>query len=266
MEKAGWWTVRLVSILPRPVVLSLTKVNLRMLGSSHINIHPPFSIGNGMLPVQLMKTLFLFAVFWISLKGYTVIEGDSTTTCIAGLAININYKILHDGSSLAKWGNPGKTTATMVATFCHSKSTHELLIGRYTRLSSRTKLVQANLSKSLFKKDGGKIAEKANVFGNSKNTKNPFGLIQTDIRLQNSVCLNQISLLKSRRYYSEDSRIIVHDRLDRKKPSFSELQISDLNKIFDEVTVKQFELVRLAELEGVRAQKVQDFQLLLAKS
>lgn len=219
-----------------------------------------------MLPVQIKGTLFWFAVFWISLIGYTVIEGDSIITCIAGLVINTNHKVTHEGSTRTKWGNPGHATTAMAVTFYHSKSTLELLISRYTRLSSGTKMAQAHSSKNLFKKDGGKIAEKAKVFGNAKNTKKLFGLIQTDIRRLNSVCLNQISLLKLKRYYSQDSRLLEYLELDRKKPLFSELQNSDLNIISDEVYEKQVELVRLAELEGTQTNKVQDLQLRLARS
>lgn len=58
------------------------------------------------------------------------------------------------------------------------------------------------------------------------------------------------------RDYSEDSS----SRLNRKKPLIAELQIQDFNEIYDKVKAKQFELVRLAELEGIRSNKAKDYK------
>jgi hypothetical protein len=128
-------------------------------------------------------------------------------------------------------------------------------------LSRWTNSTQA-IGKNIVNKDGGKIAEKANATGNTADTKLWFGLVKTDTRLLNSVSLKQVSRNKLVRHYSEDSS----PRPDRKKPSIADLKIGDFNEIAERVTAKQIELVKLAELEGIRSKKVKDLQTQLAKS
>jgi hypothetical protein len=56
-------------------------------------------------------------------------------------------------------------------------------------------------------KDGGKITDKANATGNYLDTKLRFGLIKTNIRLLNSVRLNQVSKFNCVRQYCTDSQL-----------------------------------------------------------
>jgi Reverse transcriptase (RNA-dependent DNA polymerase) len=250
-----------MSTLPGPNnELSSAKANLRMKDSSHINIQPLVLSGKRMLPVKIIKILILFAVFLISIIGYTVIE-ENLTFYIVGITIFFLLEVLHDGHSISKWGNLGKSVNSITDPLYQSTSLHKLLIKGYKMLSSWTNYTQT-LGKNIVNKDGGKIAEKANATGNSVDTKFRFGLIKTDIRLLNSVRLNQVSKLNCVRSYSTDSNLT----LDRKKPLLAELTITDFHEISDKVKVKQFELVRLAELKGLRSKEVQDFQILLAKS
>jgi RNA-directed DNA polymerase len=249
--------LRLMSTLPGPKIdLSSAKANLRLKDSSHVNIQPL----KRMLPVKIIKILIWFAVFLISIIGYTVIE-ENLTNYIVGITIIILREVLHDGHSINKWGNLGKSVNSITDPLYQPTSLHKLLIKGYKMLSSRTNYTQT-LGKNIVNKDGGKIAEKANATGNSVDTKFRFGLIKTDIRLLNSVRLNQVSKLNCVRSYSTDSKLT----LDRKKPLLAELTIKDFHEISDKVKVKQFELVRLAELKGLRSKEVQDFQILLAKS
>jgi len=257
--------LRLISTLPGPNFdLSSAKANLRMKDSTHVNIQPLVLFGKGMLPVKIIKILILFAVFLISIIGYTVIE-ENLTIYIVGITIinSILLEVLHDGHSISKWGNLGKSVNTITDPLYQSTSLYKLLIKGYKMLSSRTNYIQT-LGKNIVNKDGGKIAEKANANGNSLDTKLRFGLIKTDIRLLNSVRLNQVSNLNCVRSYSTDSN--SQSTLDRKKPLLAELTIKDFHEITNKVKAKQFELVRLAELKGLRSKEVQDFQILLAKS
>jgi hypothetical protein len=267
---------RLMNTLLGPKVeVSLAKANLRMKDSSHVNIHSLYSIfWVGMLPAKLIKIMYMFAVSLISIKGYTVIEGDFAKYIFGITILNLwkklkNVEVRSDGHSIVKWGNLGKPTGQPIGPLYQFTSLYKLLIKGYKMLSSWTKFIQT-FGKNTFNKDGGKIAEKAKANGNALDTKPRFGLIKTDIRLLNSVSLNQVSRNKLVRYYSKDScqKTIENSylRLDRKKPSLAELNILFFNEISDEVKAKQFELVKLAELEGIRSKKVQDLQMLLAKS
>src|ERR1700683_1027563 len=238
--------------------LSLAKANLRMKDSSHINIQPLTPNGKRMLPVKTIKKLILFVVSLISIVGYTVIEENLTISTV-GITIIILLEVLHDGHSISKWGNLGKSVNLKTDPLYQSTSLYKLLIKGYKMLSSWTDYTQT-LSKNIVNKDGGKITEKANATGNSLDTKLRFGLIKTDIRLLNSVRLNQVSKFNCVRPYSTDSK------LDRKKPLQAKLTIQDFQEISDKVKAKQFELVRLAELKGLTSKEVQDFQILLAKS
>jgi retron-type reverse transcriptase len=243
-----------------------------MKDSSHVNIQPLVLFEKGMLPVKIIKILIWFAVFLISIIGYAVIE-ENLTNYIVGIKI-INFillEVLHDGHSISKWGNLGKSVNTITDPLYQSTSLYKLLIKGYKMLSSRTNYTQT-LGKNIVNKDGGKIAEKANANGNSLDTKLRFGLIKTDIRLLNSVRLNQVSNLNCVRSYSTDSNSNSYSNsnsqsiLDRKKTLLAELTIKDFHEITNKVKAKQFELVRLAELKGLRSKEVQDFQILLAKS
>lgn len=267
---------RLMNTLPGPKVdVSLAKANLRMKNSSHVNIQTLCSLRCvGMLPVKLIKNLYMFAVSLISIKGYTVIEGDFAKYIFEITILNLckklqNVEVRSEGHSIVKWGNLVKPIGQPIGPLYQSTSLYKLLIEGSKMLSSWTKFIQT-FGKNTFNKDGGKIAEKAKANGNALDTKQRFGLIKTDIRLLNSVRLNQVSRNKLVRYYSkESSQNTINNldfRLDRKKPSLAELNILFFNGISDEVKLKQFELVRLAELEGIRSKKVQDLQMLLAKS
>jgi retron-type reverse transcriptase len=254
---------RLMSTLPGPnIELSSAKANLRMKDSPHVNIQPLIPFGKRMLPDKIIKTLIWFAVFLISIIGNTVIE-ENLTIYIVGITIKmfILLEVLHDGHSISKWGNLGKLVNYITNPLYQSISFYKLLMKGYKMLSSRTNYTQT-LGKNIVNKDGGKIAEKANARGNSMDTKLRFGLIKTDIRLLNSVRLNQVSYLNCVRSYSTDSQLT----LDRNKVLLAELTIKDFHEITNKVKAKQFELVRLAELKGLRSKEVQDFQILLAKS
>ena len=250
---------RLMSTLPGlKIDLSLAKANLRMKDSSHVNIQPLTPNGKRMLPVKTIKKLILFVVSLISIVGYTVIE-ENLTIHIVGITIIILLEVLHDGHSISKWGNLGKSVNLKTDPLYQSTSLYKLLIKGYKMLSSWTDYTQI-FNKNIVNKDGGKITEKANATGNSLDTKLRFGLIKTDIRLLNSVRLNQVSKLNCVRPYSTDSK------LDRKKPLQAKLTIQEFQEISDKVKAKQFELVRLAELKGLTSKEVKDFQILLAKS
>lgn len=253
--------LRLMSTLPGlKIDLSLAKANLRMKNSSHINIQPLYPNGNRMLPIKTIKILSLFVVFLISITGYTVIE-ENLTIYTVGITIIILLEVLHDGHSISKWGNLGKSVNLKTDPLYQSTSLYKLLIKGYKMLFSWTNYTQT-FSKNIVNKDGGKITEKANATGNSLDTKLRFGLIKTDIRLLNSVRLNQVSKFNCVRPYSTDSKWT----LDRKKPLQAKLTITDFQDISDKVKAKQLALVRLAELKGLTSQEVQDFQILLAKS
>lgn len=178
--------------------LSLSKANLRMKDSSHVKIQPLTPNGKRIFPVKRIKKLIWFVVSFISIVGYTVIEANLTID-IVGITIIILLEVLHDGHSISKCVNlvksvkfsrsaVGKTDPLFIY---QSTSLYKLLIKGYKMLSSWTDYTQT-FSKNIVNKDGCKITEKANATGNSLDTKLSFGLIKTDIRLLNSVRLNQV--------------------------------------------------------------------------
>lgn len=119
---------------------------------------------------------------------------------------------------------------------------------------------------------GGKIAEKANVLGNAKNTgvnrrasilRNQ-GLI-SGINSLNSVCLNKISLSFSGRMYSTQE-LTLHVNRSESLLHSTESNSSNPLSIREEVELKQKQLVRLAERHGLFDHRVQHFQLILIRS
>jgi Reverse transcriptase (RNA-dependent DNA polymerase) len=122
--------------------------------------------------------------------------------------------------------------------------------------------------------DGGKITEKANVLGNSKNT----GLIRSAYNFKsqgltsgisplNSVCLNKISIaLSGMSYSTQKSTSIKVERSELLSLSTDNLIDNNPALIAEEVELKQKKLVKLAEKYGFNSIKVHKFQLLLVRS
>lgn len=125
---------------------------------------------------------------------------------------------------------------------------------------------------------GGKISEKANAKGNALDTwsrqttlQSTTGLLFTNSRLQNSVCLIKVLPKQfGRKYSSQDLQVKntenVKPGVDRKEVSLKEYTEFDYNEAKDLVETKQIELVRLAEQHGLHDSKVYDRQLLLLRS
>lgn len=150
-------------------------------------------------------------------------------------------------------------------------------LSRFTTHSEGVKLLTCLLAKLrsvLNSLDGGKIAEKANVLGNSKNT----GLIRSASNFKsqgltsgisplNSVCLNKISIaLSGRSYSTQKSTSIKVERSELLSLSTYNLIDNNPALIAEEVELKQKKLVKLAEKYGFNSIKVHKFQLLLVRS
>lgn len=126
---------------------------------------------------------------------------------------------------------------------------------------------------------GGKIAEKANVLGNAKNTgylsraskMKSQGLISGRSPL-NSVCLNMVSRKFSSGRKSSAKDLVSKGMNRPELSSLSNIKSLNLNQdenaltIRDKVELKQKELVKLAEKHGIFHTKVQEAQILMVRS
>jgi len=226
--------------------ISSGKPNSRMKDATDVNNRP--LVYNRLLSPKVIKLCILFDMTLISIIGHGIIERD-----LAGYIIDV--RILYDGNQLLKWGNPGKSLNK--GPLSQYISNCKLLTIGYNTLSRWTSSHQVN-DKMIKIKDGGKIAEKANANSNRLDTRK--GVIKTDIRPLNSVCLNKVLLTNCvKRYYSTDSQ-------DRNKLLLSKLTSLDFLNIEERVYDKQVVLVKLARLKGINSKVVSYLQLWMARS
>lgn len=118
---------------------------------------------------------------------------------------------------------------------------------------------------------GGKITEEANAksnvldTGSSIRTRDTSGLLLSNSRLQNSVCLIKVLPKQFGRSYSSQD-LAQNSGIDRRETLTDGYLEFDHIKAKELVEGKQIELVRLAEQYGLYDNRVYDRQLLLIRS
>lgn len=208
----------------------------------------------------IMESLFKTVTFLISIIGQSIKEADLNHSTELNRPKLVNYS---GTVRILNMGTPNQL----------SKLNFSSLLQWFTNrrdVISLTSLETKPLRSVLKSLIGGKIAEKAKVLGNAKNigdhrssSKIKSRELKSGISSLNSVCLNKISnKISIGRSYSTQNVMSK----DITRPEYLSLQLSNPLEIREEVELKQKELVKLAERHGLFDSRVQQAQILMARS